>query len=400
MLSRLLPDYFRDQMALRQDNTIDFTVFESDNDYNGSIMIVHAEGEDYEHPIEHADYVKTYVYRNSHLANDGEDFSATLLTKEEFWDVVHHNYVVMRTVDNTVSEHQLARVAYLKALTVKYRLVSPHFDPNRHHVTYNGCEGVGNHHWMRFETGVQGTSTAGVFSQELVRHLSLDVRNYLKTVFNDLVCAVAYVFRTRGHHYLDSFDALYDRVWRRALHNVNDLNMTWVQISRYAFHAVMPDVLDAFWRHCVEHSYCAGTFIVRYNCACAGTAAIWTTFRGVQDIKLLFPNIFIGMESELEVLDDMIQDMNLSNNRWKGSINSTFYGVVRHRFSDQELGALGAIVRGIYATLAPQEDLLLSESLKRIAKYAPVTGSIMGQAAVKAARSDNFVGALLPNSKG
>lgn len=76
------------------------------------------------------------------------------------------------------------------------------------------------------------------------RYLTLLTRQYY-----NIVCMVAYVIRCRGHHYMDSYDEIYDRLWEKCAQDMNgDLRTaTWQHTATIGLHAIPLSVLEFFW---------------------------------------------------------------------------------------------------------------------------------------------------------
>lgn len=100
-------------------------------------------------------------------------------------------------------------------------------------------------------------------------------------VFNDLICLVAYVFRTRGHHFLDSYSDKYNDMLGKIGMPLSQIGLTLKELFYHSVHAIFPILLDGHWKRCVENSRCSGALTKRYNCPIAGTAGVYVLFHGL-----------------------------------------------------------------------------------------------------------------------
>lgn len=282
-----------------------------------------------------------------------------------------------------------ARVAYIRFLAARNGLISPSFTTNLHNVRYNHAK------WS--DTPVE--NIIGRDNEEFrdavraVRdNLSATVRREISAKFTNLVCCVAYMFRVRGHHYMADFQDRYITLWARCLYKPEELPLDWEFVATDALHAVMPDVLDAFWINAAEEARCAGTLIKRLDSAPAGSAGVVALERGLNDVTMLFPAVVEKVPDAHQEFKQVVGQV--KGSRWGGSINARFYGASRQRIDEAKIGALASVVLGIYEHLAPQSQLRNSMALKRLAEIAPATGGAIGIAAGRAARDErlNLIG--------
>jgi hypothetical protein len=198
---------------------------------------------------------------------------------------------------------------------------------------------------------------------------------------------VAYMFRVRGHHFLDDMDARYEALFVRCLRKIEEKPAAWKLVARNAFHAIMPDVLDNFWKHCVEHSFCSGALMKRFDSAPAGASGVLALQKGVTDISLVLPGAFRIVQEQVGELDNIVKQCR--DNRWGMSVNHRYYGVPRIRVDEAAIGVLASVTMGVYNQLAPGAELKNAPSLQRLAKLAPVTGGAIGRMAVATVQAGN-----------
>jgi hypothetical protein len=184
------------------------------------------------------------------------------------------------------------------------------------------------------------------------------------------------------------FEDRYSTLWSRCLYKPEDLPLEWQFVATDALHAIMPDVLDIFWRSAADNARCAGTLIKRIDSAPAGAAGVVALERGLSDVVMLFPAITEKVPEAYEEFKSVVAQTKSS--RWACSVNARFYGVSRARVDEAKIGALASVVLGVYEHLAPASKLRDSMALQRLAQIAPVTGGAIGIAAGRAARDDRL----------
>lgn len=62
---------------------------------------------------------------------------------------------------------------------------------------------------------------------EVQNSLTVAEKKKLLKRFTDAVCMVAYVFRARGHHYMDTYEEVYDRLWKNMKYTRDELIMSF-----------------------------------------------------------------------------------------------------------------------------------------------------------------------------
>jgi hypothetical protein len=220
-------------------------------------------------------------------------------------------------------------------------------------------------------------------------------RGRAKKKFTNMVCIVAFFFRTRGHHYLPDFDDRYKAIWRKCLYDDDTIGIPWKDFATTTIHYVYPDVLDKFWRDSCEAERCAGALIKRLDSYAAGTAAVGAVWAGYVDLIILFPKFRESVREGVAELERCQQV--LDGSRWAGSVNRRFYGAENLVVKEHLLAALAAtIIQGL-KNAAGSTVLKNSNALMRVATGAPITGTFMAGILAKAAAHDDMVYAILPD---
>lgn len=341
-------------------------------DLNGECFIAGAEGE-----VE--EYVSSNVIvipHNFDVAPNAEFGTQRTHSEDDVAAFVLCNMQVRLPDGVTRSYSDRAKIAYIRYLAVRNGLASPHFDVTSNHVRYNHTEQL-----SETDTGrIINDALANIpLKTALQTTLTAPFRKLCRKMFSDIVCCIAYVFRVRGHHYKEDFQARYDTLWSRCLHNPADLPLQWQYLATDALHAIMPVHLDNYWTHCVGNAKCAGALIKRYDAAPAGVAGMFALKRGLDDVMMIFPGVVNNIP---DAYSSFVRTFNeLKQTRWGGSINARYYGAQRVRVDESSIGALASVVMGVYDQLASDSKLRESPALLRLAQTAPATGGAIGLAA-------------------
>jgi hypothetical protein len=208
-----------------------------------------------------------------------------------------------------------------------------------------------------------------------------------------MVCAVAYMFRVRGHHYLQEMETKYVNLWKKCLKGEDNPGLSWEVIAHDALHAIIPSVLDEFWQRCVAQGHVAGALIKRFDSAPAGVAAVRAVFAGSQDLQMAVPGIRERFADHFNDLDTIMAT--LRANRWAGSINRRYYNAVAVEFDEQKFGAIASVVYHALEAFAANSPLLKSNALIRVANNAPITGGLVSRSIATAASDPALVKSML-----
>jgi len=349
------------------------------DDLNGECFIAGAEGE----PEVIIQNNLVYFPSDMPVATDQNQGSQIPYTVAQMNAFILAN--TTRSIANGRPGNQAAKIAYMRFLAARNGLMSPSFSTQLHNVRYNHAIRIP----LTVAQVVQTENEEATAAIEAINNtLTVDARRNIRKCFTNLVCCVAYIFRVRGHHYMQDFHDRYNTLWGRCLYRPEDLPLEWECVATDALHAIMPDVLDAFWLDCVINARCAGTLIKRYDSAPAGAAGVVALDRGLSDVMMLFPAIVEKVPDAHVEFRAVLNNVNSS--RWGGSINARFYGATRVRVDEAKIGALASVVMGVYEHLAPQSKLRDSNALKRLAEIAPATGGAIGIAARRAAQDERL----------
>lgn len=87
----------------------------------------------------------------------------------------------------------------------------------------------------------------------------------ITTMLTNLVCTVPYVFRQKGHHYIDGtdYDDVYYKIWAKVIKDGAIFVSPWKHLATSATHAIMPCVLDQYWGLCVANGRVAAPLQLR-----------------------------------------------------------------------------------------------------------------------------------------
>lgn len=359
----------------------------TDDQVNGDILTVVEEGEVYDDTAT----CLTFVPADFVVANWPPNFAPIDNGRHKVHIFIATNIHFLTLADPDLNLAQAAHIAYLRFLAVKYGLMSPSYTLDQIHSKYNQCVSLADHTCAH----IAGEND-DIIPQDMYVPIQAAMRNELTSAnrrlwnrrFYNLVCLVAYMFRSRGHHFQQDYIARYNSLWQKTqTHEIGD-NFNWLHISRYALHAIPPVVLDEFWKTAAERGMCDGTLVLRYNCKAAGTAVYGVVQSGVNDIKLVFPKVLDLLEKEVEHIE--IVNEELQDNRWRHSVNARYYGERRDRLNENAIGAVGSFIRAMMDTLAAESPLLQSPALIRIAKIAPITGAVYARTIREYISSEEF----------
>jgi len=197
----------------------------------------------------------------------------------------------------------------------------------------------------------------------------------------NIICLCAYFFRSRGHHFKESFEDDVAAKWSKNL-NAGAFCPTaleWGAIFTRGLHAIFPDDLDNFWSTSIDEHQVCRPFALRYNVPCAGTAPFFALYAGITEARLIMPGAFKSQTVLLEQLESVCTDLLI--NRWKGGINRTFYRGAALNIKEGTFAALAAIVYGLNTPAENVTALGRAPSLARVAGSAPLTTIIIRAAA-------------------
>jgi len=362
----------------------------NDNRVNGDIIIVERGGDVYQ-----ADAAYTFTLQSDcpRAANIG-NFEPVPFNRTQALAFIMLNTYRISQAKNTITLDKAVELSYLRLLALKYKLVSPDYNPAANHCDYNQCIALAGNNTSTAdvlddnEHGVPRAAKLGI-QTSAARVLTQDCLTKLNTCFTNIVCLVAYMFRVRGHHYLPDMAARYAQLWGKCSTGRNVFANSWEDITTVGLHAIMPTILDQFWLYSARNDRCDVILRLRVNSAAAGTALIPVLDQGLKDVITVFPAIRKLMPDEIKYIEDT--EKHLVANRWDHSINARLYNANTDRIDEKRTGAAGALIRAAVTQLAPGTDLENSRALARAAKFAPITGAALGLALRNYVKSDSFM---------
>lgn len=301
--------------------------------------------------------------------------------------IAHNVYQLMRTVDHDgagLSLRDASIVAYHRLLAVKHGLVSPKFVPADFHVDYTECALLDK----------EAEIPKDVFEPKAIRDVLTDaVQKSIAETFTDRVCLVAFIFRSRGHHYMDSYEQLYGKIWQKCRYGDDKLYISFQNLATLALHAVYPSILEDFWTEGVRNMHVNGALAKRYDGAPAGAAGPYILQQGIQDLQMIAPGLRDVLKEGYEYLEGVIEDLRI--HRYAGSVNARYYGTKKVHFDEKRVSAIAATIVAALEGLASDAPMLGSPALNRIANNAPLTGAVFAKAVLKVGDRPEIVNALL-----
>lgn len=338
------------------------------------------------------------AYRIIHFGDDAPAAAvpgtATAFTATQVAQFVHDNFLALKKADISLSDEICARISFVRYLVARAGLASPAFGTAANHVRYNEA--------VRGNVTSTPATEAFDFPEDMAEdevpvfignHLALEIRTKLRKEFTNAVCAIAYLFRVRGHHWMDDMNDKYAKLWRKCLRNEDFPVIEWKYWAHHATHAIMPRILDNFWRNTVEAGQCAGALSKRFDSAPAGTAAFRALYVGMQDLASAVPGY---KQQNISLYDEMDRILRqVTANRWAGSINRSFYGAPTVAFNEGKFAGIASTLLAALDQLAPSSTLRGSVALRRIASGAPISGGFIARMIATAAADPSNAKALL-----
>jgi hypothetical protein len=360
---------------------------------NGDILVGQTSNVIYDNT---ANYI-VHIPRDFNTANDPGNFEPLPTTKAQLTAFMCLNLHALRAA--VADEAHRVALCYYRFLAVKYRLMSYHYGSEAYHVDYNQCvrTNVNEITIANLNTDDdQGLSAANKRAAHalLTAHLTLNNFRLWNKNFINIVCTLAYMFRSRGHHYFGEMQPKYESLWRKYATRDNNIGCTWEHVTTIGLHAIMPLILDNFWTHCRDTAKCDGALSIRHSCFGAGTSVFNVVNRGVTDLLLVLPHIEERVAEPLNLLRQAVAQC--ERNRWAHTINARFYGADPTRLDEGPIGVIAALIKACVEGLVPDAPLLESKSLKRAAAHAPISGAAYGRAITNYVKGDRFL--AIPNS--
>lgn len=315
---------------------------------------------------------------------DGQMFEDRGLTRAQMGRVLGENFLALRA---TGTDPVVAiKVAYIRSQLIQTGLISNLWVPATYHVNYIDT----NTGIARPNFNDQVTAAGGF---DYGANCDVNFRNSVKDNLLNVICCLAYVFRTRAHHYTPDILPVYQKMYPKMGFNPAEWGLSIDQINVMALHCIPPIVLDHVWTYCVQNSHCSGTLVKRYNSPAAGTAAFFAARNSIHDLKNVVPSLIALHKDAVDACDAICRDY--ERNRWIGSINHKYYGVERKVIDESILGGLAALTISILMAFDPTAPMLQSPSLKRVSSNAPITTAVIGTALKTIVKSEKFAQKML-----
>lgn len=354
----------------------------SDADYNGNDFIGSQEGEVLDLDAKNVIYVPPY------FDVPAAPFEIQKTDAESMAIFIGVNVVKILELDvePKVQVKEATVLAYHRFLAWRNGFVSPVWVPGDYYVNYNECVWATEQDLAR---GIKWVTENG----DIDLYLPEGLRKMIRLTFSDRVALIAFVFRTRAHHWMPELDELYVRVWGKCRYKVEDMGASWKLISTMGLHAIFPIILDKHWERGCKLGEVNGALVKRFESAPAGAAGPFVVQQGIHDIEQIAPGIHKRLEGAYQYLSEVMPRLN--ENRYAGSVNHKYYGVARLQIDERKLGAAAAVVKAAVDGLASGDPLTRSAALNRIARYAPVTGAVLARAIGTIANRPEVVEPLL-----
>lgn len=361
------------------------------NDFDGEFYVAGNQGE-VEEEKDHrvviirqadSDIFRLNTITSTAIAGNGVKISNTL--RMNYW----------RLINLGVDASLARKIAYLRVLGLTKGFGDVVGRPNAHNCQYSDILIVADNTTY----GVTETTDAGdAVVQRGIAHAipnyadDEDWRKDVKKKVLNIVCIIAFFFRTRGHHYVADMNERYISVWRKCLYEHDTPGLPWEYLAHHTFHYIYPDDLDRIWITAVNESKCAGALQKRITAFACGTAAVGAVQAGVDDISIVFPSV-------IDLVPDAISELKrcvsiVRGNRWAGAVTRRFYNAPALVINESKLGSLAAVIIGALEATATNNSLSDSPALKRVAANAPITGNLIANMITKAAQDPRMINSL------
>lgn len=317
----------------------------------------------------------------------------TVFSNPQAGDFIWLNTVLHANAKNRAPTVEDVTIALVRLFAARSGLISYRFQTEQFHVKYNEARLCTTQEVLALRTQHANINMAALMPGD-------EVRTFLRQNFANYTCAVAYMFRVRGHHWQSDMDAKYSGLWKKCLKNQDNPGLSWEVVAHDATHAIFPSILDDYWKECVANGRIAGALVKRFESAPAGVAAIRAVYAGAQDLAMAMPGIKHKFAEHYADLDAIIENMRV--NRWAGSINRRYYGAAPIAFDEQKFGAIASVIYNALMSFASDSQLLKSNALIRVANNAPITGGIISKNIATAVQDPAIVRSMLqiPSTQG
>jgi hypothetical protein len=344
----------------------------ADRDFDGICYVEGSEGERMVEKNAHKVFVPAGLAAPTWNDDGKEDHDDVAITPEQRIAIINTNLRIVRL--ECADFREAFWVAYLRYLCIKNGWISLHFPAVVHHCSFQEATNDANLYCVRTQEEID----------EEFKEIPTDedLESFRHKVY-DYVALLAYVFRARGHHYLDDgdFEESLKRVWKHMLYKETEIPIRFKIGFTFGLHAIYPDLLDLFWMRAAANARLAGAIIKRLDVAAAGSAVVAALYRGISDVRVTIPKLPADLEEQWD--DFLVLHTNWKTHRWDYSVNARLYGVVRIRIREDEFSVLASYVVAVYKAIDDQAALVGSKALERNARANPVTGYIMQRATMQ-----------------
>lgn len=295
------------------------------------------------------------------------------LIVEYILNCIWGNYHKLRSLQNPLSHEICYKISYMRSIHIMYGFADPDVDCRTHNCRYNNARYLGANDLIDIDLVW--------YNGPVVVNMNKWQRQY-RPAYRSSVAIVAYVFRARGHHYVDggSYETVYSRVWKACQYNTlgADTGIPWINLAREAHHVIFPDTLDKCWFDWSNSDTVAGALKKRVDTYAAGTAAIAAVNAGIEDLKMCAPPLITRLQTDIAYLEEL--KAQLRAHRWAGSVNANFYSAPRMRIDEIRLAAAAATIKALLEKYVENSQLAKSKALQRVAGNAPLTGALLVKA--------------------
>lgn len=300
---------------------------------------------------------------------------------KNIWGNYHKlkDYKIRQTGAVKWTEMEMWKIAALRSIVLDNDLAHPDEEPTAHYAQYKHCE------WLDAADDV--TVDKAFWNAVNAKECFTWFKN-VRMAFGTITSLVAYFFRTRGHHFQDSFADRYNEIWRNCQIPTLPENpgLNWEFIARESLKAIYPHILDDAWGQWVAANAVSGALVKRYHSPAAGTAILVSLRAGLDDVSIPFPLIVNSMRPQIMSL--VAAENMVKINRWAGSVNASLYGTQRFTINESEFGSLAAVIMACLERFADKSRLRDSAALKRVADQCPITGGVLGRAIQEIVKND------------
>lgn len=262
-----------------------------------------------------------------------------------------------------VSQSLAAKITSWRMLAVKEGLVRPGDTPSITRTKYVE---------VSYKTA-SATQTADLKEYyDIIDAMPARIKDNIGASFANVVCTIAFVFRVRGHHYLDDLQAVYDRIWGKLRGMPDGMvnSADWKTIATIGLHAITPLRLDNFWAKMVRLGQVGNPLAIRFNAPAAGTAAWYAIMAGVSNLKALIPEHSHRFDDQIHLVTQAVQWF--ETHRWDGSINRRLYNAGEFKTPLSKVSELAAAVRGSVEPDDLQSELKNAASMNKVISNAPL----------------------------